>query len=81
MSTYNEKEKELREMLIKTIFKSLEDPDEVSTGTLDLVASLLVKRAIYYRLIMRSIFSRMRQLVLLMIDGLSLHNRKTNHPL
>lgn len=46
MSTYNEKEKELREMLIKTIFKSLEDPDEVSTGTLDLVASLLVKRAI-----------------------------------
>ena len=46
MSTYNEKEKELREMLIKTIFKSLEDHDEVSTGTLDLVASLLVKRAI-----------------------------------
>ena len=46
MSTYNEKEKELREMLIKTIFKSLETPDEVSTGALDLVASLLVKRAI-----------------------------------
>ena len=46
MNTYNEKEKELREMLIKTIFMSLEDPDEVSTGTLELVASLLVKRAI-----------------------------------
>lgn len=45
MSTYNENEKELREMLINTIFKSLEVPDDHDTDTLDLVARLLVKRA------------------------------------